>query len=156
VKTTEYLDAVKKRLAIASDYALQVPLAVTKQTISRYRNGGTFDHLVALRVADVLELAPEKVIADMELERTTVPELQAVWKRISRKVAGVLIPAVLAIGAASFPVPPAQAAFNNNLSPLPTEYTLRALRRRARRGHRRGARAWRAGETLERPFVARP
>jgi len=96
MKTVEYLDAVKKKLEISSDYALQTPLQVTKQAVSRYRNGGTFDHLVAARVARILGLAELKVIADMELERAQSEEHRELWKRLARRVAGVLLPAAIA------------------------------------------------------------
>jgi transcriptional regulator with XRE-family HTH domain len=129
VRTVEYLEALKKKLGISSDYGLQRPLSVTKQAVSRYRNGGTFDHVVAARVARVLGVPELRVIADMELERAQSEEHRELWRRLARKVAGVLVPAALAIGAASFPMP-AEAAFNIIASPDTHCMTDKRRRRR--------------------------
>lgn len=86
MKTTQYLDAVKKRLNITSDYGLQKPLGVTKSGVSWLANGGTMSNTTAARVAEILDLPLARVIADMEIERGTNDEL---WKRIAKKVAFV-------------------------------------------------------------------
>jgi hypothetical protein len=92
MKTVEYLDAVKKKLGISSDYALQAPLGVKKQSVSNYRNGRSgFDSRVAMRVAQILGLEPLVVIADMEIERAATPEVEDFWKQIARKVALVSV-----------------------------------------------------------------
>ena len=90
MKTIDYCRALKKKLAITSDYQLAKQLGLQRQTVSHYVNGHrAFDQPIALRVAEILEISPEKVIADMELERASSPELQEVWKRIAKKVAFV-------------------------------------------------------------------
>jgi lysophospholipase L1-like esterase len=134
MKTVEYLDAVKKKLGIESDYGLQKPLNVTKQTVSRYRTGnGTFDQVVALRVAAILALPPAKVIADIELERATLPELQDVWRDIAKKVA-VLLLGVSAGGAFVTPGSADASTLHNrnsggDLTMSGPEYTLRRFAR---------------------------
>src|SRR4051812_26521993 len=104
--TADYCAALKRRLKISSDYALAKALAVSKQAISKYVNGErAFDTTMAVRVAELLELDPMKVIADCEIERGGDVEL---WRRVSRKVAAVVLAVSAAAGA------PDQAnAFNN-------------------------------------------
>lgn len=88
---------------------------------------------MAVRVAELLELEPMKVIADCELERGSDVEL---WRRMSRKVAAVLVAVSAAAGA-----PDQASAFNNNgiveRSPLvadATEILIASHRRRRERG----------------------
>jgi predicted transcriptional regulator len=118
MRQTQYLDAAKRKLGIESDYALAPFLGVTKQAISKLRNGrAVMSNTMAAKVAEILELDLVKVIADLELERGTNDEL---WRRIARQVASVLVPAAMAIGAASFglaPTPAQAAPFNINSSP---------------------------------------
>lgn len=64
MRTADYLSALKAHYGISSDYALAKALGISFQSISRYKNGGTFDNLMALRVADLLQLPPLEVITD--------------------------------------------------------------------------------------------
>lgn len=95
MKTTEYCAALKRRWKISSDYELAKRLGVSKQAISNYVNGQrAFDVTTAARVAEILELEPLRVIADMELERGSSPEL---WKRLrdAAAIAGVMVAGAL-------------------------------------------------------------
>lgn len=107
MKTVQYLDAVKEKAGIASDYALAKRLGLTTSAISNYRHGRSSpDNLVAVRVAGILGIDPMVVIADIELERATHPELREVWRRLASKVAaGVLLPVTLGAGSALAPAP---------------------------------------------------
>lgn len=126
MKTVDYLDAVKRRLGLPSDYALQKPLGVSKQAISSYRTGhSTFDHIVAGRIAELLDVDPIRVIADVEIERATKPEQRKLWERIAAKVAaGVLV----AVGAQLAAPAPAQASPNGGAA----VYYVKSDRRRRR------------------------
>lgn len=107
--TVQYLDAVKRELGISSDYALAKHLELTKQAISQLQSGARgMSPTTAARVAVILGLDPLVVIADAELERGSDG---ALWKRLRDAAAAVLV----AIGAALFPAPDAQARLNNNL-----------------------------------------
>lgn len=93
MKTAQYLDAAKQKLGIKSDYALAPCLGMTKQAISKMRNRPlVMSNTTAAKVAEILDLDPLRVIADMELERGSNDEL---WKRIAQRVAAaVLLPAI--------------------------------------------------------------
>lgn len=83
MKTIEYLDAVKSKLGITSDYALAKSLNISKQAVSRYyTKGGHFDDEIAAKVAVVLNKHPGLVMLDMHRERAQTPETQALWQEI--------------------------------------------------------------------------
>lgn len=86
MKTYEYLDLVREKLHLPSDYALQKPLGVTKSQLSKYRN--EIDSLgdgMALRVAELLDMDPAKVLLDMHIERSKTPEIRAAWAGLMEK-----------------------------------------------------------------------
>lgn len=103
MKTTpEFLDAVKAKYNLPSDYALQSVLGITKASISRLRNGKDyFGDTTAMRVAEVLGIDPGFVIACAHRERAKTAEEKAVWASMMEKLGGlaamlILVPALLA------------------------------------------------------------
>lgn len=129
MKTVDYLDAVKRRLNIESDYALAQRLALSKQAIAALRKrDAVMSTTTAAKVSAILELDPLRVIADAELERGSDDQL---WKKLRASAAAVLV----AIGATLFPLPDAQAAglnisvpaFSSRPSGARTFYTLHQL-----------------------------
>lgn len=97
--TIEYLDAVKAKLDLPSDYAAAKHLRVTRAAVSRYRNGdGTFDDTTAVRAAEILEIDPMEVIAAMNVERARDDETRALWERLWGKVTGVTVATALVAG----------------------------------------------------------
>jgi transcriptional regulator with XRE-family HTH domain len=123
VKTVQYLDAVKRRLGISSDYALAQALDLTKQSISQLRGGAAvMSPTTAARVAAILEIDPLRVIADAELERGSDAQL---WRRLRDAAAAVLV----AIGAALAPTP-AEARFDISIAAVaPRDTSARDLTR---------------------------
>lgn len=94
MNTTEYLDAVKKRLEIESDYALSKSLGVAKQTVSNYRNGKThLDEKAARRVGEILNIHPGLVVLDMQRERARTSEEKTLWSDIYKGFLLLLRPA---------------------------------------------------------------
>ncbi len=86
MKTTEYLDAVKAKLALPSDYAIAKALGVSQQTVTQYRNGRTAMGIeVSIRVGEVLGIDSHKVYADGQVERAKNDDQSAFWKGISEK-----------------------------------------------------------------------
>lgn len=81
MKTTlEYVDAVKIRLDLPSDYAIAKALGVSRQAVSQYRQGkASFDDLTAVRVAEILGLNPMEVIAAANRERAKSEDARRVW-----------------------------------------------------------------------------
>lgn len=86
MKTVDYLDAVKRRLGLQSDYALAKALKIAQPTVSSYRAGRTcVDNDVALAIAEILEVNPLVVIAAANAERAKTPEAKARWAGVMEK-----------------------------------------------------------------------
>lgn len=108
--TIAFLDAVKARLNMPSDYALAKKLGCTHQTVSKYRVGKDFlGDTTAIRVAELLEMDPGIVIAAAHAERAKKPEERRVWEAIIQKLGGAAALVLIGIGAISAPAP-AQAS----------------------------------------------
>jgi transcriptional regulator with XRE-family HTH domain len=84
----EYLDAVKTRLGIVSDYALAARLGVTRSAVSKFQKGAVFGDDVALTVAEILQINPLTVIAAANAERAKTPEQKARWEGYMEKFSG--------------------------------------------------------------------
>ena len=87
MNTIDYLDLVRRKLNLPSDYALQKPLAVSKSQLSKYRTGKEeMSDVMAMRVAELCDLPVAKVLLDMHMERSKTPELRAAWADIMEKI----------------------------------------------------------------------
>jgi transcriptional regulator with XRE-family HTH domain len=87
MNTGEYLDAVRQALNLPSDYALQKPLELSKSQLSKYRTGReSLSDATALRVAEILGIAPAKVLVDMHIQKSKSPELRAAWSAAMEKI----------------------------------------------------------------------
>lgn len=68
--TQKYMQEVKAKLGIESDYALAQHLQVSRTTVSNYSNGRShFSESVSHRVASILGIPPAIVVTAMELDR---------------------------------------------------------------------------------------
>lgn len=109
--TIQFIDAVKSKHGIASDYALAKFLEVKQQTVSGYRQGKVFlGDETAIKVAKVLEVEPASVLAAVHAERAKTEEEKAVWKLIYEKLGGIAAGALIAITASTAAPTPASAA----------------------------------------------
>lgn len=80
--TVEYLDALKEKLNLPSDYAAAKALGVTRAAVSRYRTGvGSFDDEVCFTVAEILGVNPLEVIVAARAERSTKTGGREKWER---------------------------------------------------------------------------
>lgn len=95
--TNRYLDAVKARLDITSDYALAAKWGVTRQRISHYRSGTTsLSDERCIQVAEILGLPPEKVLFEIQSERARklgqsglADVLESVLRRLTATAAAI-------------------------------------------------------------------
>ncbi len=80
--TADYLDALRARFNVPSDYGLQTATGWHRQQISRYRTQkGTFDDETAQRVAAWLQLPLEQLLMDMNAQRAKSPDVKKAWQR---------------------------------------------------------------------------
>jgi DNA-binding XRE family transcriptional regulator len=86
MKTTEYLDALKIKLTLPSDYALAKVLGITHVSVSQFRSGRTAMGIeTCMKVGEMLQLDGHAVYADGQIERAKKPEIADFWKSISEK-----------------------------------------------------------------------
>lgn len=79
--TIEFLDAVKARHSLPSDYALAKKLDVSQQCVSRWRIGkDTIGDLAAIKVAKLLEMDQRYVVACAHAERAKQDDERALWQ----------------------------------------------------------------------------
>lgn len=136
--TVEYLDALKRRYGIVSDYGLAKLIGCVRQSISNYRaKRSTLDPLTAARVAKLLDAPVLQVIAHCEAERARSPAALALWQKVAAEAGA----------AAPRPAPPPL-----ELTAPPSRTTPR--RRRRRRKSPPGAAAGAFADELE-PLVRR-
>jgi DNA-binding XRE family transcriptional regulator len=86
MKTTEYLEEVKRKRALPSDYALAKLLGVSHTSIIAYRSGrAALGIETSNKVGEILGLDGHKVYADCQIERAKKPEIAAFWMSVSEK-----------------------------------------------------------------------
>ncbi|WP_080497635.1 helix-turn-helix domain-containing protein [Burkholderia ubonensis] len=108
--TVQYLDALKKRLDLPSDYAAAKVLGVTRQAVSKYRNGqSVFDEATAIRAAELLDLDPLEVIAACKAESAPDARVRRVWENAWGKATGATITAAIAVAMVGLVAAPSPA-----------------------------------------------
>jgi len=84
MRTVEYLDAVRAHLGLTSDYQLAKVLKVRGSAVVNWRKGrSNLADDVAVRVAELLQLDPARVLADMAAERSSSEAVRAIWSRVA-------------------------------------------------------------------------
>lgn len=84
--TIEYLDAIKRRHGLQSDYAVAKLLGFNQSAVSAYRHGRRFfDDDACLAVATALDINPLVVIAAANAERAKTDEQKARWMGVMEK-----------------------------------------------------------------------
>lgn len=95
MKPAEYLDAVKARISVTSDYELAKRLGLKTGPLCEMRKGERAVPLdVAFKIAITLELDPAEVVADLESQREKNEERRAFWRGFishARQAAAVVL-----------------------------------------------------------------
>lgn len=84
--TCKWLDVAKARACIATDYRLAKALETSTQRLTAYRSNGAkcMDDALAVRVAELAEVSPAVVLAELAAERSKSPEARAVWLSLAK------------------------------------------------------------------------
>jgi transcriptional regulator with XRE-family HTH domain len=132
MKTTgEYLDAVKAKLDLPSDYATAKALGVTPSAVSKYRLGRSQpDDLVCARIAEILVIEPMEVIAATHFERSSDERARKLWESIWGKAAGAIALNLIACAVGVSVAPSTKAAESGNT--VISLYYVKSQRRRVR------------------------
>jgi hypothetical protein len=107
--TMELVTAVRDQAG--SDRKAAPLFGVSQNTFSEWRNGTAFptdDY--ALKIAALLQLAPEYVLAIVRHDRAGSQPAKRAWRRIAESFKDAAVLAAVMIGAASFGVPMLEAA----------------------------------------------
>lgn len=118
----EYLDAVKTRHDLTSDYKLAKILEISLSRMSAYRNGkNTLGEDICLKVAKLLNLAPSQVLIDIFAERTKFPKAAKILHQAAKQIgsaAASLLLTLSMIYSMSSPTSAAASAYVNQNSGL--------------------------------------
>jgi hypothetical protein len=80
---SEYLDALRERLELPSDYALAARFDVTRSYMSALRkNKQAMSEKMGKETAKILEIHPGLVLLDIERAKAKTPEDKFIWQEI--------------------------------------------------------------------------
>lgn len=93
IKTTlQFVDELKRRYGIGSDYGIAKLLNISKNSLSLYRNGKShFSDEVAIKVAELLDLDAGYVMACMAYERARSPLVKSKWEKAATSLYGLAV-----------------------------------------------------------------
>jgi len=100
--TVQFLDAVRVRHNLTSDYQLAKFLGVHQTTVSNYRTGRSLmDEAMCLKIAAALGLGdPGEVLVAIAHEREKRPEVKRAWERVAKRLAASTAAVLVALGLA--------------------------------------------------------
>jgi len=82
----KYLDAVKRKHGLLSDYKLAKFLNETPNRLHNYRKGGSFNVSFAIKIAEILRIKVLPVIVNAAYQRAENPEEKAYLKAFYQKI----------------------------------------------------------------------
>lgn len=128
----DFVDKIKQRYDISSDYGLAKVLGLTRQTMSSHRTGRAkhFSEETACRIAALLDVDPAYVMACLAAERAKSEDVREAWKRVSKIMRSA--PLVIALSITSIFVPPQNAHASGAHYISHNSNVLHIMRRRIR------------------------
>lgn len=104
LRTVDFLDMLKTEIGLPSDYALSHVLGVTRQQISRYRNGHDFfSEEVCMKAAAHLRLDAAYVLTCIAAERAKCTPAKEALETLAKKLAALGLAVGLGFGAGAVP-----------------------------------------------------
>ncbi len=86
MKSFEYLDSVKRKLDLPSDYALAKTLGITRESVSQLRSGRSSLGLeTSLKISEILDIDEHVIYSHAQIEKAKTPELRHFWESISER-----------------------------------------------------------------------
>jgi len=80
-----YVDELKDRLNLESDYQVAKYLEVSRQYLTKVRNGQPLGRQHCIRIARALRRDPLEIIATAEAQREKDPDLKAIWVKLAKE-----------------------------------------------------------------------
>ena len=100
MKSADFLDAVRAKHGLTSDYQVHKFLRIAQSRVSMYRTGRReFDSKTCHLVANALDVDPAWVMVEIQVERANRTEDRDAWQRVADlvKIAGVASVLALAV-----------------------------------------------------------
>ena len=83
--TVDFIDAIKARLSLPSDYAVAKVLEIKPQSIYSYRaKREFFGAVTAIKAAGILDLPPGYILACVAAEREKRPQVRRAWEKAAK------------------------------------------------------------------------
>lgn len=102
MNSTQYLEAVKSRHNLASDYAAAKFLGVTISTARSWAKGShSMNDEMALKMAELLDIKPEKILLDIHAERAKDSKAKKVFEKLAATFGAVIMSVILSAFPAS-------------------------------------------------------
>jgi transcriptional regulator with XRE-family HTH domain len=128
MQTSEYLDAARSRAGIPSDYALAARLGVSRGAVSNWRVGRGFpEPLYAFRLAELADVDPARLVADLELQRAEREHRDATaagWRSILQRISGAAAAVVMVAGLGAVPSPSQASGSQPRVNPDSSLYIM--------------------------------
>ena len=86
-KSIDLFEAAKAAAGCQSDYAFSQKLGISRQAVSKWRKGGTFDDAHAAVIAELLGKEPGEVMALCQAERAKDEPSRSRWMRVAAMLA---------------------------------------------------------------------
>lgn len=100
---TGYLDSCKEKLGVTSSYALSKVIDISEQRISDYYKGKNVpDEYACFRFAEILEMSPVVVIAEIQAANSKKPDKALFFKHFLTTVGLWIIIAVIPVNLGTF------------------------------------------------------
>jgi hypothetical protein len=84
MNSADYIDLIKDYKELDTDYKVNKLMGWPSNRVTRYREGVTMDNEACRQVAEVLEIKPITVIADMEAMRQSDHEKKQAWIELAK------------------------------------------------------------------------
>ena len=108
MKAINYIDKIREKFN-ASDYKAAQIVGISPARVSTYRRGksNTFEDDVSIKVAELLDINPAEVIAEMHKEKAKTRKEKAIWEAITKAIrttaAAFLMTAIIALASTNTP-----------------------------------------------------
>ncbi|HEM0854046.1 TPA: hypothetical protein U0V88_004790, partial [Escherichia coli] len=79
----DYIDDLKEKLEITSDYAIAKHLGIERQNITRARNGEPLNDKICFRIASELKINPMEIIATAKAQKEKNNDIRALWIKLA-------------------------------------------------------------------------
>lgn len=112
MKAGNWIDRVRSKKGLPSDYAAAKVLGLSRFTVSGYRQrpDATLDEDIAVKVANVLEMSPAIILADQAMERAKSDDAKSAWSSIIDRLGGVAAMVVVSVASLGMSPAPSYAA----------------------------------------------